>query len=118
MQKMLFSELKQPGWVRLLNYKMFTFAGSTLNEHGFWNDFVLFKLQNYDWVIKLLKRTKTKLINMFNVKNKDLVVFSTLLCGPKNLPLRKNKSEQWGFYSTYFVRILSDQFNATSIVFV
>ena len=36
------SKLKQPGWVRLLNYKMFTFAGSTLNEHGFSNDFVLF----------------------------------------------------------------------------
>ena len=56
-------------------------------------------------VIKLLKPTKTKLINMFNVKKKKkrfTVSFLTLLCGPKtlSLPLRKNKSKQRGFYST------------------
>ena len=30
-----FLQLNKPGWVRFFNYKMFTFAGSTFNEHGF-----------------------------------------------------------------------------------
>ena len=47
---------------------MFTFAGSTFNEHGFLYYF-------NPKIIKLLKPTKTMLINMFKVKKKRFSLF-------------------------------------------